>query len=77
MTTVGISGTEFTIDGQPTYAGRTFGGQMVQGMLFNVRAVQAMFDDANPATRDVWGYPDTGEWDPERDVTEFCQTLES
>jgi hypothetical protein len=46
-------------------------------MLFNVRAVQATFDDVNPATRDVWAYPDTGEWDPDRNVSEFCEALES
>ena len=54
MTTVSISGTEFLIDGQPTYPGRTFEGKALQGMLFNVRAVQATFDDANPKTSQYW-----------------------
>ena len=41
MTRVGISGTEFLIDGHPTYPGRIFEGKSIQGMLLNVRAVQA------------------------------------
>ena len=75
MTRVSISGTEFLVDGQPTYGGRRFEGRNVQGLLFNVRAVQATFDDANPETRRLWAYPDTGEWDAERNVTEFCAAL--
>ena len=75
MTQLGISGTEFLIDGQPTYAGRTFEGHKVQGLLFNVRAVQATFDDANPETRKLWAYPDTGVWDPDRNTREFCAAL--
>ncbi len=75
MTQISISGTEFHLDGKPTYPGRRFEGQRVQGLLFNVRAVQATFDDANPVTRQHWAYPDTGEWDPERNVTEFCAAL--
>ncbi len=77
MPRVSISGTEFLLDGRPTYPGRMLEGHRVQGLLFNVRAVQATFDDANPATRCHWAYPDTGEWDPERNVTEFCAALHS
>jgi len=77
MTQVSVSGTEFLLDDRPTYEGRVFEGHRVQGLLFNVRAVQATFDDANPETRRHWAYPDTGEWDPERNVTEFCQALPS
>ena len=74
---VRISGTDLMIDGAPTYAGRTFEGQRIEGLLFNVRAVQATFDDANPVTRRHWAYPDTGEWDPQRNVDEFCAALPS
>ena len=77
MTEVSISGAEFLLDGRPTYKGRTFEGHRIQGLLFNVRAVQATFGDANPATRQHWVYPDTGKWGPERNVTEFCDTLPS
>ncbi len=77
MTRVSISGTEFLLDGRPTYAGRAFEGHRVQGLLCNVRTVQATFDDANPDMRHHWAYPDTGEWDAERNVSEFCAALPS
>ena len=60
MTELGISGQEFTLDGRPTYPGRTSEGRPVLGLLFNLRAVQATFDDASPVTRPQWAYPDTG-----------------
>jgi hypothetical protein len=75
MTKVSIAGTEFLIDGTPTYAGRTYEGKKIQGLLFNVRAVQATFDDANPETRRHWTYPDTGFWDPDRNTDDFCAAL--
>ncbi len=74
---VSIAGTEFVLDGKPTYAGREFESRSVQGLLFNVRAVQATFDDANPSTLSHWAYPDTGKWDPERNTDEFCEALSS
>ncbi len=77
MTDVTISGTEIWIDGVPTYPDRTFEGHAIQGLLFNVRAVQAVFDDANDETRRNWAYPDTGEWDPDRNTIEFCAALPS
>lgn len=77
MTEVSIHGTEFWIDGKPTYAGRTFEGHKIQGLLFNVRAVQATFDDANATTCHFWAYPDTGVWDPDRNTDEFCAALPS
>lgn len=75
MTQVSICGADFLIDGEPTYKGREYGGTRIEGMLFNVRAVQATFDDANPETRKLWAYPDTGVWDPDRNVTELCEAL--
>ncbi len=75
MTEVTIAGQEFLLDGRPTYAGRRFEGHSLQGLLFNVRAVQATFDDANPETRRHWAYPDAGAWDAERNVAEFCGAL--
>ena len=41
----------------------------------NSRMIQATFDDLNPETRTRWVYPDTGEWDPERNVVEFLDAL--
>jgi len=75
MTQVAIKGTEIWIDGMPTYSGREYDGHRIQGLLFNVRAVQAVFDDGNPDTRRHWTYPDTGIWDPERNTDELCQAL--
>jgi hypothetical protein len=75
MTHIAISGTDFTINGKPTHAGRSFNGSRIEGLLFNVRAVQATFDDSNPVTRPLWAYPDTGEWDARRNVNEFCAAL--
>ena len=75
MTQLSIVGRQFHLDGRPTYPGRTFEGHKIEGLLFNVRAVQAIFDDANPVTRQYWAYPDTGVWDPERNVEEFCAAL--
>jgi hypothetical protein len=75
MTTVSIDGERFLIDGEPTYRGRSYRGWPVEGLLLNSRMVQATFDDANPATRSFWAYPDTGLWDPGRNVEEFLAAL--
>jgi hypothetical protein len=74
-TVLGIDGARFMIDGRPTYAGREYRGWPIEGLLMNVRAVQATFDDLNPETRDQWAYPDTGVWDPDRNVAEFLAVL--
>src|SRR5450755_3564263 len=70
-TEVSISGEQFFLNGKPTYAGRTYQGLKIEGLLMNVRAVQAIFDDLNPETRGRWVYPDTGKWDAERNTSEF------
>ncbi len=75
MTKVEIKGTQFYIDGEPTYKGRSFEGKPVEGLLMNSRMIQAIFDDENPETREFWKYPDTGEWDPDRNTDEFCAML--
>jgi hypothetical protein len=75
MSHITIAKNEFWIDGAPTYAGRKFEGKPIQGLLFNVRAVQATFDDANPNTRNHWVYPDTGVWDPDRNTNDLCAAL--
>lgn len=74
-TEVTIEGEAFCINGQPTYAGRTWQGHKVEGLLFNSRMVQGIFDDLNLETRERWGYPDTGEWDPERNTREFVAAM--
>src|SRR5260221_7254926 len=50
-------------------------GHRIEGLLLNSRMVQAIFDDLNPETSTRWAYPDTGEWDPERNVQEFLAML--
>ncbi|MFW6189642.1 MAG: hypothetical protein ACOC7T_04335 [Planctomycetota bacterium] len=74
-TEVAIDGTKFLVNGRPTYEGREWRGRSVEGLLFNSRMVQAIFDDENPETRERWAYPDTGEWDPDRNTDEFCEAL--
>lgn len=74
-TDVTIAGDRFLINGKPTYAGRTWNGRKIEGLLFNSRVVQAIFDDLNPETRNLWAYPDTGKWDPERNTKEFIAAL--
>jgi hypothetical protein len=74
-TEVSIRGEQFFLNGQPTYPGRSYRGLKIEGLLMNVRAVQAIFDDLNPATRSKWSYPDTKRWDAERNVSEFITAL--
>lgn len=74
-TEVSIVGEALHINGRPTYEGREWNGHRVEGLLFNSRMVQGIFDDLNPETRDRWAYPDTGEWDPERNTREFIAAM--
>lgn len=75
MTEITIHGDRFHIDGNVTYAGRTFRGHHIEGLLLNTRMVQATFDDINPETRSRWAYPDTGQYDAERNLHEFLAAL--
>lgn len=74
-TSVSIQDEDFLIDGRLTYEGRFWNGWRIEGLLFNARMVQAIFDDLNPDTRGRWAYPDTGVWDPERNTSEFLAAL--
>ena len=74
-TRVEINEQAFLINGTPSYAGRTYQGVKVEGLLLNSRMIQATFDDLNPETRNRWAYPDTGVWDPERNVAGFLAAL--
>jgi len=74
-TEVSIQGDQFLINGKPTYAGRTYKGMKIEGLLMNVRLVQGIFDDLNPETRAKWAYPDTKKWDPERNTKEFLAAM--
>jgi hypothetical protein len=74
-TTVSIEGDQFHINGRPTYEGRVWNGQRIEGLLMNSRMVQGIFDDLNPETVHRWQYPDTGAWDPERNTDEFVAAM--
>ena len=75
MTRISIEGQKFLIDGVPIHQGRSYKGHPVEGLLFNCRMVQAIFDDENPETAGNWAYPDTGKWDPERNINELIAAL--
>src|SRR3954470_10743634 len=74
-TEVTIHGDQFWIDGDPTYKGRTWNGHRVEGLLFNARMVQGIYDDQNPETVKRWAYADTGRWDAERNTKEFIAAM--
>lgn len=74
-TEVTIRGEMFQINGKPTYESRTWNGKNIEGLLFNSRMVQGIFDDLNPQTRERWKYSDTGQWDAERNMREFVAAM--
>src|SRR6185436_4003109 len=74
-TEVSIQGDAFHINGRPTYAGRTWQGKKIEGLLLNSRMVQGTFDDLNPETVGRWAYPDTKKWDAERNTREFLAAM--
>ena len=72
---VSIEGNMFLIDDVPTYPGRYWNGNKVEGLLLNSRMVQGVFDDENPETRKLFKYPDTGVWDADRNTNEFVAAM--
>jgi len=77
LTTVSIQDDTFLIDGRPTCEDREWNGHRVEGLLFNTRMVQGIFDDLNPETVGNWAYPDADQWDPERNTREFVAAMPS
>jgi len=75
QTVISIAGDQFCINGRPTYFGRSWRGHKVEGLLFNARMVQGIFDDLNSQTAVRWIYPDTRTWDPERNTREFVGAM--
>lgn len=57
-TEVSIRDDSFLINGRPTYAGRSWKGKRIEGLLLNARLVEAIFDDLNSETVGRWAYPD-------------------
>lgn len=74
-TEVSIRRDQFLLNGTLTYAGRSYQGIKIEGLLMNVRAVQAIFDDENQETQAKWAYPDSGKWNADRNVDEFVAAL--
>ncbi|MCC7493227.1 MAG: hypothetical protein IT204_12795 [Fimbriimonadaceae bacterium] len=74
QTHVSLRGDDFLLNGQPTWPGRTFRGHRLEGLLFNSRMVQGIFDDRNPATVGQWAYPD-GPYDRDRNTREFIAAM--
>ena len=74
-TVISVHGDEFYLNGQPTYPDRHWQGHKIQGLLLNSRMVQGIFDDRNPQTVQRWAYPDTGQWDAERNTREFLAAM--
>jgi hypothetical protein len=75
-TNVSIRGEQFYLNGKPTYEGRYWKGNKIEGLLINSRMVQGIFDDLNVETRQLFVYPDTRKWDPERNTTEFVEAMD-
>jgi len=75
-TSVSIDQEHFLINGELTYKGRFWNGTKIEGLLMNSRMVQGIFDDSNPDTRNNFKYPDTGEWDANRNTEEFVSAME-
>ena len=75
MTHISIKAESWLINDEPTYTGRQFRGRKITGLLMNSRMTNAVFDDENPLTRHLWAYPDTTEWDPDRNTDEFIAQL--
>lgn len=74
-TNLSIEGSRFLINSVPTYAGRSFRGHSIEGLLLNARMVQGICDDLNAQTAARWAYPDTGRWDCERNNREFLAAM--
>jgi hypothetical protein len=76
-TIVSFEGEKILINGTPTHQGITWNNINMEGLLPNSRMVQGIFDDLNPETVSMWKYPDTGEWDAERNTNEFVAAMPS
>jgi hypothetical protein len=74
-TIVSITGQDFYIDGKITLDERKYNGMRLEGLLPNSRMVQGIFDDYNPQTKGFWKYPDTQQWDAERNTNEFVSAM--
>ena len=74
-TKINILEDKWLINNELTYKDKSFKGKSIEGLLFNSRMVNAIFDDENKFTKNLWRYPDTHIWDPERNTKEFIKML--
>ncbi len=76
-TTVSFEDEKILINNTPTLEGVVYNDIEMEGLLPNSRMVQGIFDDLNTVTDSMWRYPDTGEWDAERNTNEFVAAMPS
>ena len=74
-TVVSIRGNAFHINGQPSYKATTYNGHPVEGLLLNVRLVQATFHDENPQTQPMWALPNGQPFDPDNNTEQFVRMM--
>ena len=74
-TKINILEDKWLINNELTYKDKSFKGKSIEGLLFNSRMVNAIFDDENEFTKNLWKYPDSNIWDPERNTKEFINML--
>jgi hypothetical protein len=77
QTIVSIKQNQFYINGEPTYKGRFWQENKIEGLLLNSRMVQGVFDDLNPLTKEQFVYADTKKWDPKRNTNEFIAAMKT
>jgi hypothetical protein len=70
LSVVSVRGRDIYLDGVITHE-----SSQLEGTLPNIRAVNATFDDENPATVDRWAYPNTGDWNRNRNTRELINAL--
>lgn len=75
QTVVSIKSDQFYINGKPTYEGRYWKGNKVEGLLINSRMVNGIFDDIDSSTSHAFAYPDTKKWDANRNNSEFVEAM--
>jgi hypothetical protein len=75
QTVVKIKGNQFYINGKPTYEGRFWNGNKIEGLLINSRMVQGIFDDLNTENVNSFAYSDTKKWDADRNTNEFVEAM--
>ena len=74
-TIVTIKGDSFYINNEITLKGKMLDTISIEGLLPNSRMVQGIFNDLNPKTRNLWKYPDSTEWNPDRNTNEFIAAM--